>query len=167
MIFSFLVLGGISMTSSVFLYAVVKDREDKLRYLLNFAGIRSSSYWLGIFFAEWILYSLPITALTLVTHVLQIKTFVENAGIIYLTFLIFGLPFISLMYVISFVFDKMETAGKYGFLILASFTATQFILIVPFPNFIDFIVHTNPLLSCHHCLQLIMKTQNPPSQYNG
>jgi hypothetical protein len=55
------------MVSPIFVYAVVKDREDKLRHLLNIAGLRPVSYWIGIWFAEWLLYCIPITALIIIT----------------------------------------------------------------------------------------------------
>jgi hypothetical protein len=57
--FPILVTLGIVSSSGVFVFATVKDREDKLRYLLNFAGMRSSSYYLGFLFADVIIYCIP------------------------------------------------------------------------------------------------------------
>ena len=54
-----LVVLGITTSAGVFTFAVVSDREQKLRYLLNFAGMRSTSYYLGMFFADWLVFIAP------------------------------------------------------------------------------------------------------------
>lgn len=48
----------------------VKDRQDKLRYLLNFGGMRSLSYYVGIVLADFTLYILPTIAFVLVIIIL-------------------------------------------------------------------------------------------------
>ena len=68
-----LVIAGIVFSCGVFVLTPVKDKEDKLRYLLNFAGIRSISYYLGIFLADILLYCLPISVLILMSYILSIK----------------------------------------------------------------------------------------------
>jgi hypothetical protein len=49
---------GLLVTCGVFVFTPVEDRELKLRYLLNFAGMRSSAYYIGYFFADWIIFSI-------------------------------------------------------------------------------------------------------------
>lgn len=50
---------GILTSLGVFIIHVVKDKEDKLRYLLNFAGMRPSSYFIGLMLADLIIFTIP------------------------------------------------------------------------------------------------------------
>jgi hypothetical protein len=58
----------------------VEDREDGLRYLLNSAGISSLSYYLGLFFADLIIYTVPTILIVILSFILEVKTFTENAS---------------------------------------------------------------------------------------
>jgi hypothetical protein len=60
------------------LITTVKDREDKLRYLLNFGGMRSFSYYFGIVLADFTLYMLPTAAFLGVVLILDITAFTQS-----------------------------------------------------------------------------------------
>jgi ABC-type multidrug transport system permease subunit len=62
----------ISVLTSSGLYVVtpVKDREDKLRYLLNFAGISSGAYYIGLYTADLILFIVPCFLIMIVSFIL-------------------------------------------------------------------------------------------------
>ena len=142
----------------------VKDKEDKLRYLLNFAGMRSVSYWNGIFLADIIIYTIPVACLIIFTFVLGIKKLNESAGSMFLTFFFFGLPFLNTIYICSFIFYNSEKAFKYGLLILLGVTGIEFLLSAIFASFsnetalwlIDMIVHTNPIVSAACSLIIVL-----------
>ena len=52
-------------SSALYVISTVHDREMKLRYLLNFAGMRSTPYFLGMFLAELTIFMIPILFLLL------------------------------------------------------------------------------------------------------
>jgi hypothetical protein len=50
---------GLALCSGVFVLCPVNDREFKLRYLLNFIGMKSMPYYLGNLIADMTLYMVP------------------------------------------------------------------------------------------------------------
>lgn len=58
-IFPVLMPIGMVLSSGLYCLSQVKDREDGCRYLLNFAGMRSPAYFLGLFFADYVIYTIP------------------------------------------------------------------------------------------------------------
>jgi hypothetical protein len=86
----------------------VKDREDKQRYLLNFAGISSHAYYTGIFLADYILFAIPCCLVVGLAYAFKIESFTNNTGNILLSLLLFGLGFLQLNYLIGFMFSKAE-----------------------------------------------------------
>jgi len=69
-VFPFLISIGFVTSSGVYLITSVKDRQDKLRYLLNFGGMRSTSYYIGLVLADFTLYMVPTIAFVLVVIIL-------------------------------------------------------------------------------------------------
>ena len=51
----------------------VTHRQDKLRYLLKFAGVRSSSYFIGLFIGDCIIWCFPSFLLILCTYIVQVE----------------------------------------------------------------------------------------------
>lgn len=68
--FPILVAFGIMLSCGVYAWTTVSDREDKLRYLLNFAGMRSSSYYFGLLLADFIIYVIPQILLGIMVFIL-------------------------------------------------------------------------------------------------
>ena len=116
------VVVGLVISSGVFVITIAKDKEDKLRHLLHFAGIQPFSYYLGMFLADMLLFCAPIALLMLMSYFLSIEAFYQNAGMIFLSLMTFGFPFISLIYCSSFFFTKSETAFKYSYIFLWAIT---------------------------------------------
>jgi hypothetical protein len=102
---------------SMGLYVVVPvdDKFNKTRYLLNFAGIRSSAYYIGIFMADYVIYSISSFLLFGFVFVLDLGVFTENAGNLLLILAASGLPYITMAYLFGFIFDNSETAFKWVF----------------------------------------------------
>lgn len=159
--FPFLVLGGIAFSQGAFILTSVKDKEDKLRYLLNFAGMSSFSYWIGMFLADIILYLIPITLLIIFSFILSIKQFSDNAGALYLIFVLFGMPFIAMIYLTGFMFSKSEAAFKYGLLIVILVTGVSMIFTIWSSGWMAFVAHTNPFICAGYCISQIMTTDPP------
>lgn len=101
------------MGSGLYCITCVRDRELGLRNLLNFAGINPISYYVGILCAEMMIFFIPCLLLILFSFLTNLVIFTNHAGIILLTLVVFGVPFICFNQLISFIFDKTETAFKY------------------------------------------------------
>lgn len=140
-------IAGIVFSGGAFVITLVKDREEKIRYLLNFAGMRSISYIMGLLAADYILYFIPISALMLTSLILDIEIFSDNVGAIYGILLVFGLPFISFIYLGSWIFSKHETAFKYVFMLLLLVTGLMFLIMIAYADFFTVIMYVNPIVT--------------------
>jgi len=112
-LYPFFLLLSLLISSGVFVITPVGDRELKLRYLLNFAGMRPVSYFIGIWLGDTVIFIVPSAILILCSWVLKMEGFTEVAGWIFLDLVIFSFPFIALNYLVGFMFTKAETAFKY------------------------------------------------------
>ena len=99
-------------SSGLFVTSTVHDREQKLRYLLKLSGISSTSYFLGIFLAEIIIFMVPILLLILLGTAFQLRIIEDLAPEILLTFFFFGISFLQINYLIGFMFSTTATAFK-------------------------------------------------------
>lgn len=104
---------AVMTSSSLYVITPVKDRQDKLRYLLNFAGISSHAYYFGIFLADMVLFTIPCSLIVTLAYAFQIEAFTNNAASILGTMITFGLGFIPFLYICSFLFKDVESAFKY------------------------------------------------------
>jgi hypothetical protein len=107
----------IGYLSSIALYTIVPvtDKFNKTRYLLNFAGMRSSAYYIGLFLSDFVIYSISNFLLVGFVFVLDLGVFTENAGNLFLILTILGFPYIALAYLMGFLFKEPETAFKWVF----------------------------------------------------
>ena len=67
-------------SSGLFVVTSTKDREDKLRYLLNFSGISSAAYYIGLFFADMILFIATTICIIVMSYILKIETIKNIPG---------------------------------------------------------------------------------------
>lgn len=58
-LFSVWLLIGFCTCSGIFILAPISDREFKLRYLMNYIGMKSLSYYIGNFIADYLLFLVP------------------------------------------------------------------------------------------------------------
>ena len=91
---------GILISSGAFAVTIAKDREDKLRYLLNLSGIKPVAYYLGILISDFIIYIVPLSLLVVLCFILGIDDFTDNAGKIFGSLSCAALPVITLCYCI-------------------------------------------------------------------
>jgi hypothetical protein len=128
LVFPGLVQLSIVMSSSLFVVTSVQDREEKLRYLLNFSGISSFAYFTGLFLADIILFMIPCFLVMAVSYVLNIESFYRNFRDIILALFVFGLGFMQLNYLVGFIFQRAETAFKYQLLAMMIFYSLRMTL---------------------------------------
>ena len=113
-LFPVLLVLGICITSGVYLITSVADRSEKLRYLLNFGGMRSIPYFLGLAAADYLIYFIPSTLFVVLVKVLNIQAFEESAGYFFISLITFGLGFVNLSNLIGFSFSNAASAFKYA-----------------------------------------------------
>lgn len=153
--FPIFILLGYLTSIGLYLIVPVNDKFNKTRYLLNFAGMRSSSYYIGLFLADYIIYSISNFLLVIFVYILDLGIFTEHAGSLLLILAVLGFPYITLAYLFGFVFDNPETAFKWVFwfalmtyafpLIILGFSPddakstvkTVFMVLSPFMSFSD------------------------------
>lgn len=114
----FPVLCLVGYITSIGVYAIgpAIDRFDKTRYLLNFAGQRSTSYYLGIFLADFLIFEISAILIILLAFILNIEIITIHGRWMYMfmSLTLFGFPFISLSYAIGYIFKNPETGYKYS-----------------------------------------------------
>jgi hypothetical protein len=93
---------GICVTSGVYLITSVTDRQEKLRYLLNFGGMRSIPYYLGLFLADYLIYFIPSALFVLTTIMLGIDAFKSNKADFFISLITFGVGYVNLSNLIGF-----------------------------------------------------------------
>lgn len=94
--------------------------------MLHMLGVKPAQYWIGLFLGDWTLQVMPSAVLSI--GFLFASTVMASKAIIpfFFTYLAFGGAFIPVIYLMTHIFDEIETAGKWvGMLTLL------FLLIVP------------------------------------
>lgn len=114
--FPSLVLVGYITSIGVYAVGPALDRFDKTRYLLNFAGQRSTSYYLGIFLADFLIFEISVVLIILMALILNITIVTKDGalGFVFLSLTVFGFPFIALSYAIGYIFKDPETGYKFA-----------------------------------------------------
>lgn len=113
-LFPILLVLGLCITSGVYLITSVTDRAEKLRYLLNFGGMRSIPYFLGLSVADYLIYIVPSALFVVLVKILNIQAFEESAGYFFISLMTFGVGFINLSNLIGFTFKDANSAFKYA-----------------------------------------------------
>lgn len=83
--------------SNLFCVVIVYEREHMIRYLLNFQGISSPAYILGMTFAENLILMVPNILVVVFGLIFQIQVISDNAMLFLLTLTVFGFAFIPLI----------------------------------------------------------------------
>jgi hypothetical protein len=105
-------------SSGLFVVTSTKDREDKLRYLLNFSGISSAAYYIGLFFADMMLFIVTTICIIVLSYILKIETITNIPGQIIAIFIGFGISYVPLSYLTGFIFKTADNAFKYNNLVM-------------------------------------------------
>ena len=103
--FPLLIIFGIVTSCGIFAVTPTKDRVDKMRHLLSFAGMRSSAYYLGILTGDFIIFMIPQYMVLLLIIALQLDEFYKHLGLYILTIHAFAPPCISLVYNMAYMYN--------------------------------------------------------------
>ncbi len=110
------VLLGFSLCSGLFILSLVTDKENKLRHLMNFIGMKPLAYYAGSYIADIIFFMVPTIGFIIILFPLDVRYFIINGAWAELLAVMttFGLSMISLTYLISFMFKNANNAFKYS-----------------------------------------------------
>ena len=116
-IFPQLLQFGLLISCGCFAVTPVTDREEKLRYLLNFSGMSPTAYFFGFLLSDAQLFLMPNALLVITSWILGYDFFINHWFAIMLALYLFGYGFIALSYLVGFIFQKSESAFKYTFVV--------------------------------------------------
>jgi hypothetical protein len=114
---------------------IVKEREDKSKHQQIVSGMNIAAYWLGNFVYDYILYLILAIFAFLMCLALSATAFTGNAfGVTVLTFILYGLAYIPLTYVIAYIFKDYGNAqaGYYFFTFVVGGLISTIILVLRF-----------------------------------
>jgi hypothetical protein len=102
------------LTPGIYLITSVTDRELRLRYLLNFIGMRSTSYFTGIVIADLTIFFIPTLLVTSIIFILNLDMLKGSVALFSFlgTMILFGLSFINILNLIGFTMKSSEKAYK-------------------------------------------------------
>ena len=110
------VLLGFSICSGLFILAPVADKENKLRHLLNFIGMKPIAYYVGSYLTDIVFFMVPTIGFIIILFPLNVRYFIINGtwALLLAVMTTFGLSMISLTYLLSFMFVNANNAFKYS-----------------------------------------------------
>lgn len=164
-LFSMWLLVGFATGSGIFIVGLVQDREFKLRYMMNFIGLRTFPYFIGNFLLDFSLFMIPTSAFILLLFPMQIMVFTSKWGSILLVMMCFGAALISLTYMISFMFSNSQKAfrllGTIYIIIGFAFPITISSVLVTskqsaFTNFVSLLLYMDPFYQFYQTLIFIV-----------
>lgn len=111
-LFTLWMLIGFCICSGIFILSPCSDREFKLRYLMNFMGIKPLSYYLGNYAADLILFLIPTLAFVALLFPLKVEAFTNNWTTFLAILASFGSCLITLTYFVGFLFSSSNSAFR-------------------------------------------------------
>eukprot|EP00356_Strombidium_inclinatum_P008969 CAMPEP_0170487354 /NCGR_PEP_ID=MMETSP0208-20121228/6196_1 /TAXON_ID=197538 /ORGANISM="Strombidium inclinatum, Strain S3" /LENGTH=273 /DNA_ID=CAMNT_0010761615 /DNA_START=2084 /DNA_END=2905 /DNA_ORIENTATION=- len=155
--FPFAISISLMVSSGLYVLMPVYDKEEKLRHLLNFAGMKPFAYNMGLWFSDTIIYVIPVALLMIFAWVFNVLSFGVASVWLWFTLIVFSYPFIHLNYFVACMFKKADTAFKYqlyvmlGIYLLPPIFVTLFFIVTRGVN-IEFIYVIFPTQTLKDCL---------------
>mmetsp|Transcript_12154 Transcript_12154/g.8839 ORF Transcript_12154/g.8839 Transcript_12154/m.8839 type:complete len:309 (-) Transcript_12154:1180-2106(-) len=110
--FSMWMLIGFALCAGLFIVGMTYDREWKLRYLMNFAGLRTLPYVLGNTLADFTLFMVPTVGFIAIMIPMDLAAFQGSEGELFAIMCCFGFSMIALTYLIGYMFVSTDKAFR-------------------------------------------------------
>lgn len=91
-------------TTSNYCGSLVYERENKLKYALNVMGCRTLPYWLGTLCFDYVMFLIPTLIFYILTICFDILLFKVYGGLLMGMIVTFGFSYITISYLMSFMF---------------------------------------------------------------
>lgn len=101
-------------STSTFCGNIVQERELKLKYALNVMGCRTSTYWIGTFFFDLIMFYIVVIIYIILGISFDLVLIKDNVTTWLYLLLCFGYSVIFYCYSLSFMFNLSATSYKYS-----------------------------------------------------
>lgn len=114
---------------------IVKEREDKSKHQQIVSGMNILAYWFGNFIFDYILYLVLAVFSFLMCLALDVDAFIGDAfGVTVCVFIIYGLAYIPLTYIIAYFFKDYGNAqaGYYFFTFVVGGLLSIIVLVLRF-----------------------------------
>lgn len=99
-------LTGFSSSSGIYMITPIQEREDNLRQMLTLSGMRSSSYYLGLFLADFLLFLIPCALFIAFVLCFNMKTYTKDLPDFIAIMVAFGMALITFTYFFASLFDS-------------------------------------------------------------
>jgi MFS family permease len=109
-IFIIFMLFAFSVCAGLYIITFVSDRENKLRYLFNFIGLKPTAYLVGNLLYDFIPYILSTGIFIGMLYIMNLKFLYKGWDQILGIMACFGLSIITLTYLVSNIFKKSTYA---------------------------------------------------------
>ena len=98
----------------MYILTPVSEKENKLRHLMNFIGMKPLAYYVGNYLADFLLFTIPTIGFIIILFPLGVTYFIINLAWLkqMVNMLAFGLSLISMTYLFSFLFATANNAFK-------------------------------------------------------
>ena len=120
----FLLIIGFVLQTGVYANTLIKDRQDDLRYFLNFSGANGYAYVMGVMLSDCVLLMVSIGFLLIVALLIQVDAIIDGGGSLFLLYLCFQGSFLAIVNLFGMFFKDVATAYK----ILMIFIILLFVL---------------------------------------
>lgn len=113
-LFPFFLNLGYTTASGAFLLMPIEEREIKMKHIMTMSGMRVTFYWLGLFFADFLLYLGPTFLFGVLVCTINVDGYYEEVPRFIAISLGFGFSLIAVTYNLSLLFKDSGDAVRYN-----------------------------------------------------
>lgn len=111
---------GFSLSSSIYMFIIVKEKQEHVKYMLKVMGCRNVPYWVGSFVADAIIAVFVSAVVALFTLIYDIRGLSNHIFLFCIIVYSYTLNLVALSYFWSWVYSTAVSSQKY-FGVLATF----------------------------------------------
>lgn len=104
---------GFSLSSSIYMFLIVKEKQDNVKYMLKVMGCRTLPYWVGSFVADAIIALGVAAVVVLFTYIYDIKGLNQQIFFFYIFVYGYSLNLIAMAYFWSWMYSNAVSSQKY------------------------------------------------------
>ena len=111
-LFPFFLNYGFCSCAGIYVLTPISEREIKTRSILNMMGMKSSSYWIGLFLADYTIFLMPVACFMVFIYASHIMAFSDHMGAFLLVMAAFGGGLIANIYFIQHFYIDQNAAVR-------------------------------------------------------
>jgi len=103
---------GLIYGSALYMTTLVQDRNNQLRYLLNFAGMKPLAYFIGITLSDLFIIMYTMIVFIITAYVMDIQPLINQMIYFAINLACFGFSFVNLCNLVALPFKDATKATK-------------------------------------------------------